>query len=71
MVPEISTKFPELTELPEITWKFRKEMEFPEFLDIHFRGNYGVLAELSKLLTERIALVSTACLDHCGPTQKW
>ena len=29
MVPEISTKFPELPELPEIAHKFRKETEIP------------------------------------------
>ena len=29
MVPEKSTKFPELTELPKITRKFQKEMEIP------------------------------------------
>ena len=31
--------------------------EFSKFLDVYFRKSFGYLAELSKLLTERIALV--------------
>ena len=33
-------------------------MEFTEFTDVHFRRNYGVLAELPLLLMERIALLT-------------
>ena len=67
MVLEISTKF---LELPEITRKFWKETEIPvktpEFPDVHFCGNYGVLAELLKLLTERIALPKTLFKPKIG-----
>ena len=33
--------------------------EFSKFSDVYFRESFGYLAELSKLLTERIALIKS------------
>ena len=38
--------------------------EFSKFLDVHFWESFGYLAELSKLLTERIALLKIAVISH-------
>ena len=43
-----------------------KEVRFgnvPEFSDVHFCESFGYLVELSKLLTERIALYKTKYRD--------